>query len=76
MVAFLTLLFLIYAGKIYKSETSVSVYIPGVSSTVVKFFKCTEVDGKWLLHADYRLECFSSEWLSYAPGEYRLTLRC
>ena len=76
MFAFLTLLFLIYAGKAQELETSLSAHIPGVSSTVVKFFKCTEVDGEWLLHADYSLLCFSSEWLSYAPGEYSLLLLC
>ena len=52
MFAFLFLLFVIY---------------PGVSSTIAKFFKCTQIDGIWMLDADLRLECYSSEWLFYIP---------
>jgi len=40
MFAFTVLLFIIYAN---------------VTSTVMKFFKCTLVDGEWMLHADYRI---------------------
>ena len=47
MYAFLFLLFVLYAG---------------VSMTIMKFFKCTKIDEVWLLDADYRLECFGSEW--------------
>ena len=57
MFAFLTLLFLIYAGRARELDTSLSAHIPGVSSIFVKSFKCTEVDGEWLLHAKYNLLC-------------------
>ena len=47
MFAFLFLLFVLYAG---------------VSTTIMKFFKCTEIEGIWLLDADHRLQCFEPEW--------------
>ena len=43
------------------------VIFPGVSSTVMKYFKCALVDGKWLLHADYRLVCYSADWMAHLP---------
>ena len=48
---FLVLLFVVYAG---------------VSSTLMKLFRCTEIDGTWYLDADYRLECYDSDWTQHA----------
>ena len=59
MFAFLFFLFLIYAGiQSNQAKLSLSVSIAGVSTTVMKFFKCRQIDGVWLLNADYRSEYF------------------
>ena len=52
MFAFLFLLFMLYAS---------------VSATVMKTFKCSEVDGQWWLDDDYRIGCFTSKWNLYMP---------
>ena len=51
MFAFLFLLFIVYAGA---------------STTIMRTFKCTKVYDKWLLDADWRLECYNAEWTNYA----------
>jgi len=38
---------------------------PGVSSKVMSFFVCQEVEGSWYLVADFGLHCYDSLWSSY-----------
>ena len=38
---------------------------PGVSSVVLRYFVCKEVEGEFFLVADFRLKCFQSTWWKY-----------
>ena len=33
----------------------------------MKTFKCSQIEDTWYLDADYRLECYGSEWLDHMP---------
>ena len=39
---------------------------PGICNSILKIFKCRQVDDKWYLDADLTRECFTSEWNPYA----------
>lgn len=39
---------------------------PGVSVKLIHVFRCVEVQGKWWLEADMRLECFGAQWSATA----------
>jgi len=38
---------------------------PAVSSSVLSFFACREVDGSYYLVADFRVQCYAAEWNRY-----------
>ena len=56
---FLYLLFLVY---------------PSVSSTVLRLYVCTEIDGSYYLQTDLRVSCYSSQWTSYTYASLILIL--
>jgi hypothetical protein len=37
---------------------------PGITMTILRTFKCREVEGVWYLEADLRLQCFTGVWSS------------
>ena len=39
---------------------------PGVSSVVLRLFVCTKIQDTYYLRADFRLECYTTEWSYYA----------
>lgn len=49
--AFLFMLFIMY---------------PAVSAVIFQLYKCKEVEGTYYLEADFTIQCFESEWNSYA----------
>jgi hypothetical protein len=40
---------------------------PHVSSSVLRFFSCEQINGVWYLYEDFTLECYTPEYNSYYP---------
>ena len=50
-----------YDGLYYNLNTFFFLMYPVVSATAFSTFACADVDGKWLLKADYDVECYVGE---------------
>ena len=51
---------------IYTLILFVFILYPASTDTILKIFKCDEVEDNWYLTADLSIQCFNSKWYKYA----------